>query len=297
MRLERKDHMDALGASLLIGFSVLLGLNQALVKLVNTGFAPVFQSGLRSFCAFFVVLAWAALTRKRINFRDGTLGWGLLLGVLFALEFAMLFIALEYTTVSRVSLFFYSMPLFTAVGAHFLFPEERLHTGKVTGLAVALGGLALGLSDDTSRATDTAWVGDALAIGGAICWAGIALAIRASPLVRVSSEQVMLYQLGVSALLLLPAAPLFGEMVRNVTPGLIGIFAFQVVAIASLGFLMWARILTLYPVGNMASFSLLTPLFGVFFGWLVFDDPLTLRFAIALLLVGGGLLLINRRRV
>ena len=103
MLLERKDHMDALGASLLIGFSVLLGLNQALVKLVNTGFAPVFQSGLRSFCAFFVVLAWAALTRKRINFRDGTLGWGLLLGVLFALEFAMLFIALEYTTVSRVA--------------------------------------------------------------------------------------------------------------------------------------------------------------------------------------------------
>ena len=33
--------------SFLIGFSILLGLNQALIKLVNAGFSPLFQSGLR----------------------------------------------------------------------------------------------------------------------------------------------------------------------------------------------------------------------------------------------------------
>ncbi|MFV2091159.1 MAG: hypothetical protein ACC642_10900, partial [Pseudomonadales bacterium] len=55
----RRDHMDVYGASLLVGFSVILGLNQALVKLVNVGFAPVFQSGLRSACAFIPVLAYA----------------------------------------------------------------------------------------------------------------------------------------------------------------------------------------------------------------------------------------------
>ena len=34
----RRESIDLFGASLLIGFSVLLGLNQALVKIVNEGF-------------------------------------------------------------------------------------------------------------------------------------------------------------------------------------------------------------------------------------------------------------------
>jgi drug/metabolite transporter (DMT)-like permease len=45
----------------------------------------------------------------------------------------------------------------------------------------------------------------------------------------------------------------------------------------------------------MASFSLLTPIFGVFFGWLIFDDVITPVLGIALLLVGAGIILINRR--
>ena len=96
-------------------------------------------------------------------------------------------------------------------------------------------------------------------------------------------------------MVLLAIAPLFGPMVREVTPTIIGIFAFQVVAVASFGFLLWIWVLQHYPVSNMASFSLLTPLFGVFAGWLIFDDVLTLEFSIALLLVAGGLYLMNRR--
>jgi len=293
----RRDHIDPLGASLLVGFSALLGLNQALVKIVNAGMSPLFQSGARSACAFVVVLIWAAVVRTRFDFRNGSVPWGILAGTLFALEFAMLFIALDYTTVSRVSLFFYSMPLFTAIGAHFLLPEERLHAGKLIGLGVAFTGIAIGLADETSAPSDQSWIGDLLAVGGAIFWAGIALGMRTTPLQKCSSEQIMIYQLGVSAILLLVAAPLFGDTVRALTPSILLIFVFQVIAVASIGYLLWARILAIYPVGNMASFSLLAPVFGVFSGWLLFDDPLTVRFVIALALVGAGLVLINRRRV
>ena len=292
---QRKDHIDALGATLLIGFSAILGLNQALVKLVNAGMSPMFQSGLRSACAFFVVLIWTVLLRKPLDFRGGSIPWGILMGVLFAVEFALLFIALDYTTVSRVSLFFYSMPLFTAIGAHFLIAEERLHPAKILGLAIAFAGLAVGMSDDNSKPDAQAWMGDLLAIGGAICWAAIALGIRVSVLIQRPAEQVMLFQLGVSAILLLLAAPFAGEMIRNITPTILWIFAFQVIAVASIGYLLWARILAIYPVGNMASFSLLAPLFGVLSGWLIFSDPLTLQFGVALSLVGIGLILINRR--
>ena len=58
---------------------------------------------------------------------------------------------------------------------------------------------------------------------------------------------------------------------------------------------MWLWVLRVYPVTNMAAYSLLAPVFGVFFGWLIFDDPLTLTFLLALALVSAGILLINRR--
>lgn len=292
----RKDRVDAFGAGLLIGFSALLGLNQALVKLVNVGLSPLFQAGARSACAFLVVLVWARVVRARLDWRDGSLGWGLATGLLFALEFALLFAALDRTSVARASLFFYSMPLFTALGAHLLFAEERLHAGKILGLVVAFVGVAIGLADSDSAPSANAWIGDCLAILAAMAWAGIALALRGTRLRMCSSEQIMLYQLGISAILLLAAAGLSGDTWRAPSWGLMGIFAFQVLAVASVGYLLWARILALYPVGEMASFSLLAPVFGIFAGWLIFDDTLTPRFVVALALVGAGLILINRRR-
>jgi drug/metabolite transporter (DMT)-like permease len=279
----------------LIFFNVLLGLNQALVKLVNAGFAPVFQSGLRSVCAFVPVLGFALIARKRLSISDGTLGLGVVNGLLFSGEFCLLFLALDYTTVARVSLFFYTMPLWLAVAAHFLLPGERLSPLRVIGLAIAILGVSLALSGKDEVATPNAWIGDLLAMAGALFWGGIALLTRLSRLANCSPEQNLLYQLAVSAVVLLAIAPLFGETVRNVTPMIIGIFAFQVIVIVAIGFVVWFWILSIYPASSMASFSLLAPLFGVLSGWLIFDDPITPLFVVALLLVGAGIVLINQR--
>jgi len=292
---QRKDRIDALAATTLIGFNVLLGLNQALVKLVNSGFAPVFQSGLRSACAFLPVLGFALVMRKRLSITDGSLPLGLLNGLLFSGEFCLLFLALDYTTVARVSLFFYTMPLWVTLGAHVLVPGERLTAVRAAGLVLAIGGVALALSGPAASLPDDAWIGDTLAILAATCWAGIALLTRTTRLARCSPEMNLLYQLAVSALLLTALSPLFGDMVRDVTPTIIGIFAFQVVVIVSVGFVVWFWILSIYPVSNMASFSLLAPLFGVFFGWMIFDDEITPAFVAAALLVGAGIVLVNRR--
>jgi drug/metabolite transporter (DMT)-like permease len=292
---DRKDHIDAMAAGVLIGFNAVLGLNQALVKMVNVAFSPVFQSGLRSACAFVVVYAWARLAGKHLSIRDGSLKYGLFVGFLFALEFALLFIAVEYTSVARASLLFYSMPFITALAAHFLFPEDRLTPLRLIGLAIAISGITLVLFDTQSQPGPDAWIGDLLALAAAFAWSGIALFTRATRLIQSSPEQVMLYHLSVSAVLLVPLALLIGEPIREPTAALLGVFAFQVVAVASIGFLLWAWVLRIYPVSNMASFSLLAPVFGVFFGWLIFSDPLSWRFAAALAAVGAGLILVNRR--
>lgn len=292
----RKDHIDALAATTLIVFNVLLGLNQALVKLVNAGFAPVFQAGLRSACAILPVLAFALYARRRLSVTDGSLAPGLLNGLLFSAEFCLLFLALDYTTVARVSLFFYTMPLWLAVAAHFLLPGERLTGVKAAGLVLAMTGVALGLSGRDAPGVSASWIGDGLALAAALSWAAIALLTRLSRLSASSAEMNLLYQLAVSSVVLLVLAPLFGDTIREPTPAVLAIFAFQVLVVVAVGFALWFWLLSVYPASNMASFSLLAPVVGVFSGWLIFDDPLPWNLLVALALVLCGILLVNVRK-
>ena len=293
--MERHDRMDALGASLLIGFSLLLGLNQAMVKVVNDGLAPVFQSGLRSALALPLVLLFAIIMKRRLSLSDGSVPYGILNGLFFSIEFCLLFLALDYTTVARVSLFFYLMPIWVAIGAHFLIPEEPLNRFKVAGLTLAVAGMAVAFSGGLGAAPPQAWLGDLLALAGGMFWAAIALLTRTTRLANCSSEMNLLYQLAVSAVFLLLISPLFGPAIREVSTTILLVFAAQVVLVASFGFLLWFWILSIYPVSNMASFGLLTPIFGVFFGWLIFDDPITPAFLLAIAMVSFGVVLVNRR--
>ena len=286
--------MDLLAISFLIGFNVILGLNQALVKLVNAGFSPLFQGGLRSLCAFLPVLIFAVIMRRRLSVSDGSLSWGMLNGLFFSIEFGLLFIALDYTTVARVSLFFYMMPVWVTISAHFLIPEEPLNRNKVMGLLLAVLGVTVGFSGNLGEAGKDAWLGDLLALLGGMFWAAIAMISRLK-LSHISSEMNLLYQLFVSGIVLTLLAIFLGDPVREPTAMIYGILAFQAIVIVSIGFLLWFWVLLTYPISNMASFSLLAPIFGVFFGWLIFDDAITPVLGIALLLAGAGIVLINRR--
>ncbi len=293
--MARKDRIDALGATALVVFSGLLGFNQALIKLVNAGFAPALQAGLRSLIALVPVLIYALLTRKRISLGRGGFWPGIACGVFFCIEFILLFVALDLTSVARASIFFYSMPVWVALGAHVLIPGERLTRAKLMGLALAVGGVTLALSSNAAPATEKALLGDLLCLLAAVAWAGIALVARATPLSEATPEAQLLIQLAVSAPVLIGVAFLTGDTVRAPEPLHVGILAFQSLGIVACGYLVWFRILAIYPASDMASFGFLAPVFGVFFGWLIFDEPLTLRLLAALALVGLGIVLVNRK--
>ena len=294
--MERRHQIDLFGASLLVAFSALLGLNQVMVKLVNAGMHPVFQAGLRSACAFLPVLLFALLMRRRISISDGSFWPGIVVGLLFAFEFVLLFSALDWTTVARASIFFYTMPLWVALAAHFLVPGERLTVPRVCGLLAALLGVLLALGYNDSPASPLALLGDVLCLVAAMAWAAIAIISRVTALSRARPEMQLLYQLGVSAPLLLILAPFVGEIWREPTPMIWAIFTFQVLIVVSVGFLTWFWVLSIYPASDMAAFSFLAPVFGVLFGWLILDERLGANVVGALLLVALGIVLVNRRQ-
>jgi len=290
----RKDRIDATGATLLLGFSALLGLNQVLIKFVNVGIAPVFQAGLRSMCAFIVVWIIAKVLGRGLSVTDGSLRPGVLAGGLFAFEFTLLFQALDYISVARASILFYTMPFWVTVAAHVFIPGERITVVKCIGLVFALLGVALTLNARSEG--EFSLLGDFYCLVAAMAWAAIAIIARTTKLQRACPEMQLLYQLAVSAPILLALAMWTGEFIREPDVIIWAVFAFQVIVVVSIGFLTWFWVLSIYPVANMAMFSFLAPVFGVFFGWLILDEKITISLIFALMFIAAGIMLVNWQR-
>ncbi len=292
--MERKDRIDGQGALILIAFSMALGLNQALVKIMNDALQPVFQAGLRSVVAIIPVLLISLYFKRRLSISDGSLIPGILTGCCFAAEFVLLFLALEYTSVARASIFFYTMPFWLAVAAHFLIPGERLTIWRVLGLGLAVVGVSIALGGGGDLGPK-ALLGDVMCLIGAMFWAVIALMARKTKLANSCPEMQLLYQLVVSGIILVPFSLLFGDWVREFTPVYGAIFAFQCFGIVGVGFLTWFWVLKRYPASDMASFGFLAPVFGVIFGWLLLEEAITWDIVLAMALVAVGIYLVNAR--
>lgn len=277
---------------MLLGCIALLALNQVIIKITVGGFAPVFQAGLRSLGVVVLLLIWMWLRRVPFAVPREAVGWGILSGCFFAHEFLCLYSALDMTTVARASIMFYSMPVWLALAGHFLLPGERLTRLRLLGLAVAMGGVVLALADRSNEQASLA--GDALALLGTLGWTGIMLTVRATPLSRVSPLIQLLFQVSVSSVILLGAAPLFGETLRDPQPiHWLGL-GYQILGVGCVAFLLWFWLMTIYRANAIASFSFLTPVLAVIFGWLVLGEQIGLSAWIALGLVTAGIALINR---
>ncbi|AHM05482.1 Drug/metabolite exporter family protein [Roseibacterium elongatum DSM 19469] len=292
--MPQKSQIDAFGAVSLTGFALLLAFNQVVIKVTNEGLQPIFFAGLRSALAALCIYGWMRLRNLTVSLAPGTTGPGLLIGTLFAVEFLCLFVALDYTTVTRVSVIFYTMPIWLALAGHVLIAGERLTRVKSVGLALAFAGVVIAILGRGDGGGQGALLGDLLALVAAMSWAGIALCARATRLSTVRPEMQLLWQLTVSAPLLLLAAPLFGPLLRDPDAIHWAGLAFQVVVIVSAGFLFWLWLLSIYPAASVAAFSFLSPVFGVGLGWALLDERVGWEIGVALGLVVAGLILVNR---
>lgn len=272
----------------------LWGMQQVAIKVGVTGMSPVFQGGLRSGLAALLLMAWAAARRIPLFGPDGSLWPGLLSGVLFGVEFALIFAAAEHMPVSRLVVFMYTAPCFTALGLHLLVPGERMGLAQAAGIALAFGGIVLAFADHAGGGN---WIGDAFGLTAAFLWASTTVLIRATVLARITATKVLFYQLAVSGVIMLALAAALGERgLFDPAPKVLWSLAFQVVVVAFLSYLTWFWLLARFQAGRLMVFSFLTPLFGVAFGVLLMGEAPGARFLFAALLVVAGIVLVNLRR-
>ncbi len=291
--MSEKRAVDGFGATALIGFAAILAFNQVVIKVTGGGFGPVFQAGLRSVGATLFLLLWMRWRGISLTTPRGTALWGIASGFIFSLEFICIYTALDLTSVSRASILFYSMPVWVAIAGHLLLPGERLTPLRGFGLVLALGGVAMAVADRSTGQPSLA--GDLLALGAAFNWAAIAIMLRVTPLSAIRPEMQLFYQVSVSVVILMGLAPLFGEMIREPNWVHFAGLGFQAFIVVGLGYLMWFWLLTIYRANAVASFSFLSPVLAVLFGWLILGETIGPQIWGALVLVAAGISLINRR--
>ncbi len=289
--------LDTLAVIATVALCLSWGFNNVAIKLAIIDIPPLIQSSARSFIAAILV---GALTRARgipMFKRDGTLGAGILAGILFALEFLLIYRGLVWTTVTRGTLFLYLAPFFVVVGARFLIPGDHFRLSQWLGLLSSFAGIVIAFGVPTPASNPHQILGDLMLVGAAGAWAATTLLIKASPLNWVCAEKTLLYQLVVSAPVLALAAVLFGERVNAMpSPVALGAFAYQTLWVVSVTFVVWFALIVRYSATRLSAFTFLTPLFGVAAGHLILHEPLTLPFAVAVLFVAGGLFVVNRPR-
>jgi drug/metabolite transporter (DMT)-like permease len=280
-----------------IGLCLSWGFNNVAIKLAIHDIPPLIQSSARSLIAAVLVGIWTQARGIPLFKRDGTLGAGILAGVLFALEFLLIYRGLVWTTATRGVLFLYLAPFFVVIGSRWLVPGDHFRLSQWLGLLLSFLGIVIAFGLPTPASDPRQIVGDLMLVGGAAAWAATTLIIKASALNRTSAEKTLLYQLVVSAPLLGIGAIVFGERMVDAPSALaLGAFAYQTVYVVSITFTIWFVLVVRYSAARLSVFTFLAPLFGVAAGHLVLNEPLTPAFAVAVALVAAGLLLVNRPR-
>lgn len=293
--MERRNHLDALAVIVLLVLCMSWGGQQVIIKMTVEDVSPVLQAAIRSIGSTILVAIWMLSRGQRIFETDGTLWWGIAAGLLFAIEFLLIYWGLEFTNASRAIIFVYMSPFVVAIGSHWFVPGERLPAARYVGLALAFLGIVLAFGESLTLPSRRMLIGDSMLLLAAIFWGATTLVIKAGPLAQASAAKTLLYQLAVSAIVLPAGSWALGEPgIVRLSSLAIGSLVYQTIWIASMTYLAWFWLIRYYPAPRLASFTFVTPIFGVLAGWLVLDEALTPRLLLALALVAAGIYVVNR---
>ncbi|MCU1731819.1 MULTISPECIES: EamA family transporter [unclassified Pseudomonas] len=262
------------------------GLNFVVIKVGLDGLPPMLLGGLRF--ALVAIPAVFFIRRPQLPWR-----WLLAYGLTISFgQFAFLFEAMgNGMPPGLASLVLQSQAFFTMIFAA-VFLGERLRAASVLGLLVAAGGLALIGSENGGHVPLLALI---LTLGGGACWAMGNIITR-----RFGNIDLMALVIWGA---LVPPLPFFAmswylegpalieTSLRNIGMSSILSLVYLALIATMLGYGLWSRLLSRYPAGKVAPFSLLVPVVGLSSSAVLLDERLSAIQCWGGLLVMVGLLI------
>ena len=269
-----------------------LGFGEFGITSEMTGSKMLF-AGIRFAISGLIVLAIARGKGKDFKMAHPRNWWYLLAFALLntTLHYACFYIGLSHSEGARAAIL-NSLGVFLLVLlACLFFKSDRLTTRKIIGCAIGFAGiLALNIGGGDSGKF-TFW-GDGMIILNALCSASAGLMTRGLR-TRVDVFVGTGYSLAIGgALLVIPGLVMGGTLPQATVMGIV--ILGLLIAISTLGFTLYNKLLSCNPVGKVAIFNSLIPVVGAITSCLCLDEPFYWKYLMAALLATGGIYIINK---
>jgi drug/metabolite transporter (DMT)-like permease len=294
--LANKEYLDLKAVITVIVLTLIWGFSHPTIKYSNQGISPVFASALRSVIASICGVIYCVKKGERLFHTDIMLFHGVIVGLLFGMEFVCLYSGLLYTDAARSVVFINLSPFIVALGAHFFLKGDRLTFLKTLGLVLAFIGVFVVFHGRPKTAHSNMIVGDILEILAAFFWGATTLYIKRFLAEKVHPINTFLYQLIFSIpVLFITSLILEPHWIYKIDPYIVGAFLYQSFIVAFISFFIWFKLIHTYSVSRLSSFNFLTPIFGVFSGTLLLKEEFTISLMVGLPLVCIGIFFVNWR--
>ena len=195
-----------------------------------------------------------------------------------------------------------SVPLFTLIVAHFFLADERITWFRSGGLAMGFLGILLIFSKEIGGALFLGMVSDWLVlrgqlavVGAAIFYAGSIVAIRRL-FMGIDTMILATLQIVGAFLAILPAAILM-EGPLSLAMSTRSLFALLWLGLLGtcMAYLIFYQLITAWGATRSTLVTYVVPVFGVTLGAIVLSEPLDWRLFAGLVLIVGGIILVNQK--
>lgn len=256
-------------------------------------------AGWRFLAAGAILLVLAVLNRKPVAVARAEVGRLVGLGLFqTTVQYVFFYVGLAHATGVKSSIMNATGAFFGVILAHFLFKDDRLTSRKIVGcllgfagvLAVNLGGpRGIGGFDFEFSLLGEGFVVIVAAVLAAGSIWGKAISRRIDPMVMTG------WQLAIGGAALLAIGAVAGGHLSGFDIRSLGLLAYMA-GLSAAAFALWSLLIKHNPVGMLAVFNFLIPVFGVLLSALFLHEPvLAWKNAAALALVCGGIFLVTRK--
>ena len=269
-----------------------LGFSEFAISADMIGSKMLF-AGIRFCLSGLIILAIAGTKKRDFKVRRPIDWWYILLFCMMntTLHYAFFYFGLSHSEGSRAailnSLSVFSVVIFACI----FFKSDRMTVKKIIGCIVGFAGI-LSLNLGGAESGKFTWLGDGMIILNALCGASASLLTRGLGK-RVDVFVGTGYSLAIGgALLIIPGLMMGGELPQITLLGIT--YLLLLIAISTLGFTLYNKLLTCNPVGKVAIYNSLIPVVGAVTSCLCLDETFYIKYMIAGALAAGGIYIINK---
>ena len=269
-----------------------LGMQEFAITPDMTGSKMLF-AGIRFCSSGLIILAIAGGKQRNFALRKSADWWYILVFCLLntTLHYAFFYFGLSHSEGSRAailnSLSVFSVVIFACI----FFKSDHMTIKKIVGCVVGFAGI-LSLNIGGAESGSFTWLGDGMIILNALCGASASLMIRGLGK-RVDVFVGTGYSLALGGTLLVIPGLLMGAALPNISV-LGGLYLLLLIAISTLGFTLYNKLLTCNPVGKVAIYNSLIPVVGAITSCLCLHETFYIKYVVAGFLAALGIYIINK---